>query len=96
MINYESITQEVDTPRALLLTKDKKIPMLWKVLSNKYSDLKFGSHRDSVGMTAAMLGLDTTDAKSKILIYTTGSKKPERYEGLQVILFLVSGNGLIV
>jgi hypothetical protein len=55
--------------------------MLWKVLSNKYSKLKFGTHRDAKGTTAAKLGLDGGDTSSKVLIYPVGSKSHARYEG---------------
>ncbi|KAG6889770.1 hypothetical protein C0995_014697 [Termitomyces sp. Mi166 len=68
--------------RALLLTKDKKVPLLWKVLSNKYkSQLELGTHRDREGRSSEALGLEA-EGKTKVLIYPAGSTKFMRYEGL--------------
>ncbi|KAG6895630.1 hypothetical protein C0992_000304, partial [Termitomyces sp. T32_za158] len=70
--------------RALLLTKDAKVPLLWKVLSNKYKDqIELGAHRDREGKSSEALGLETGGKKgSKVLIYPAGSTKFVRYEGL--------------
>ncbi|KAF8075257.1 hypothetical protein FPV67DRAFT_1575701 [Lyophyllum atratum] len=71
--------------RALLLTKDKKIPLLWKVLGNKYKDqLEFGTHRDRQGKSSIALGLGAGETKqAKVLVYPAGSTKYIRYEGLK-------------
>ncbi|KAH0583166.1 hypothetical protein H2248_011047 [Termitomyces sp. 'cryptogamus'] len=69
--------------RALLLTKDTKIPLLWKVLSNKYKDqLELGTHRDREGKSSEVLGLEGGGKGAKVLIYPAGSTKFVRYEGL--------------
>jgi protein disulfide-isomerase A6 len=77
-------TSSSDLPRALLLTKDKKVPLLWKVLGNKYKDqLVLGSHRDRKGKTSVAMGLEAGEKKqSKVLIYLRGSSTPVRYQGV--------------
>lgn len=77
--------QTVDQKRTLLLTKDKKVPLLWKVLANKYQGLglEFGTHRDRKGKSSVELGFEAGEKKeSKVLVYSPGSTKPFRYEGL--------------
>jgi len=70
-------TQDKNT--LLLLTKDKKIPLLWKVLANKYlGKLELAVHRDEDGKTIKALGFDE---KTKVLVYPEGSSKPVKYEG---------------
>ncbi|KAJ7493368.1 thioredoxin-like protein, partial [Mycena galericulata] len=78
------IEKTVDKKRALLLSKDKKVPLLWQVLANKYDgQLEFGYHKDRKGKTAVSLGFDVGGKKeSKVLIYSPGSTTPFRYEGL--------------
>jgi len=71
--------------RALLLTKDKKIPLLWKVLANKYADtaLDFGVHRDEEGKSSVAMGLEAGEKKeAKVFLYPIGSDKPVRYAGM--------------
>jgi len=66
--------------RALLLTKDKKIPLLWKVLGNNYKGkLELGIHKDSEGNAYETLQVDKT---AKVLIYHAGATTPTRYEGV--------------
>ncbi|KAF8240236.1 thioredoxin-like protein [Tricholoma matsutake] len=66
--------------RALLVTKDKKIPLLWKVLGNKYrGKVELGIHKDNDGKVYEELGVENT---AKVLIYPAGSSKPVRYEGV--------------
>jgi protein disulfide-isomerase A6 len=66
------------------LTKEKKVPLLWKVLANKYSGkLELAAHRDEDGQTAKNLGFDDS---TKVLIYPTGNSKPVKYEGMMVSL----------
>jgi protein disulfide-isomerase A6 len=79
------IEKTIDSKRALLLTKDKKVPLLWKVLANKYKDLglEFGIHRDKKGKSSEALGFEAGEKKeSKVLVYSPGSMKAFRYEGL--------------
>lgn len=66
------------------MTKDKTVPLLWKVLANKYrGQLEFGTHRDRKGKSSVVLGLEAGEKKeSKVLIYSPGSTTPFRYEGL--------------
>ncbi|KAK7022899.1 hypothetical protein VNI00_016886 [Paramarasmius palmivorus] len=76
-------TAKSDKPRALLLTKDKKVPLLWKVLGNKFRDqIELGTHRDIGGKTSVALGFEAGEEKeSKVLVYPAGATKPARYEG---------------
>ncbi|KAF7317761.1 Protein disulfide isomerase [Mycena kentingensis (nom. inval.)] len=78
------IEKTVDKKRTLLLTKDKKVPLLWKILSNKYhGQLEFGTHRDRKGKSSVALGFEAGEKKdSKVLVYSEGSTTPFRYEGL--------------
>jgi len=72
-------------PRALLLNKDKKSPLLWQVLSNKYGpEIQFGSHHDPKGKTAKSMGLTAGTKKktSKVVIYPVDSTIPVLYHGL--------------
>ncbi|KAK7440405.1 hypothetical protein VKT23_017043 [Stygiomarasmius scandens] len=77
-------TASLDRPRALLLTKDKKVPLLWKVLGNKYSgEIELASHRDRKGKSSVQLGYEAGEKNvPKVLIYPIGSTKPVRYEGI--------------
>ncbi|KAJ3576552.1 hypothetical protein NP233_g365 [Leucocoprinus birnbaumii] len=69
-----------DKTTLLLLTKDKKVPLLWKVLANKYSGkLELAAHRDEDGKAIETLGFDE---KTKVLVFPAGSSKPIRYDGL--------------
>ncbi|KAF7309480.1 Protein disulfide isomerase [Mycena indigotica] len=78
------IEKTKDEKRTLLLTKDKKVPLLWKILSNKYEGkIQFGTHRDRKGKSSVALGFEAGEKKqSKVLFYSPGSTKPFRYEGL--------------
>ncbi|EFI27320.1 disulfide isomerase [Coprinopsis cinerea okayama7 len=76
------VEKSTKKPRALLLTKDSKVPLLWKVLSNKYSGkLDLGTHRDEKGEAASALGVSEGGKGSKVLIYAAGSTDPVLYEG---------------
>jgi protein disulfide-isomerase A6 len=62
------------------LTKEKKVPLLWKVLANKYFEkLELAAHRDQDGKTIEALGVDE---KTKVLVYPAGSSKPIKHEGM--------------
>jgi len=78
-------SKKVSKPRALLLNKDNKAPLLWQVLSNKYGqDIQFGSHHDPKGKTSVSMGLKTGKKKSssKVAIYLVDSTVPILYQGL--------------
>ncbi|KAF8888079.1 hypothetical protein BD779DRAFT_1525488 [Infundibulicybe gibba] len=78
------VEKDVEQHRILLLTKDKRVPLLWKVLGNKYmGQLNLASHRDRKGKTSVKMGLEAGGKKeAKILVYPSGSTTPIRYEGL--------------
>ena len=75
--------QHAATPRALLLSSSKDIPLIWKALGNKYQDsISFGVLQDKSGKQAVKLGAEDTPTKdSKVLIYPQGSQNYVRYEG---------------
>ncbi|EKM81590.1 hypothetical protein AGABI1DRAFT_111875 [Agaricus bisporus var. burnettii JB137-S8] len=68
----------------LLLTKEKKVPMLWKVLANQYlGRLELASHRDRRGKSSVALGMEKGEKKdAKVLVYPAGSTEYVRYEGI--------------
>src|SRR5215472_17563316 len=70
--------EDNDVVRILLLTQDKRIPMMWKVLDNKFSNINFGVHRDKEGFQAIMLGVPEG---SKVIVYGPGSNDPTVYKG---------------
>ncbi|KAF9068394.1 hypothetical protein BDP27DRAFT_1327277 [Rhodocollybia butyracea] len=78
---------ESGLPRALLLTKEKMIPLLWTVLGNKYAgQIELAYHRDRKGKTSVVMGLEPGEDKtSKVLIYAPGSTTFMRYQGLAKI-----------
>ncbi|TDL26700.1 hypothetical protein BD410DRAFT_819350 [Rickenella mellea] len=74
----------ISKPRALLMNKSNKMPLLWTVLNNKYKDqIIFASHRDRKGRDSVKLGFEAGPEKSpKVLIYPEGDTKPVKYDGL--------------
>ncbi|KAH9968412.1 hypothetical protein BGW80DRAFT_1338369 [Lactifluus volemus] len=78
------VNEKMDRTRVLLLSKAKDLPLMWKVLANKYrDDFAFASHRDRKGKSSVALGYDSgTQKDSKILIYPTGSTKPFLFQGV--------------
>jgi len=70
-------------PRAILLTKDKTTPLLWKTLANKFGDrFSFAHHVDANGKGSTALGVEPGQKNpSKVLIYAPRSTDPARYEG---------------
>jgi protein disulfide-isomerase A6 len=66
-----------------LLSKAKDIPLMWKVLANKYrDDFTFANHRNRDGKSTVTLGYDSrTQKESKILVYPVGLAKPFLFEG---------------
>lgn len=77
------INDKIDQTRVLLLSKDKDIPLMWKVLANKYrDDFAFANHRDRKGKSSVALGYEAgTKKESKVLIYSPGSTEPFLFEG---------------
>ena len=75
--------QKIDQTRVMLLSKAKDIPLMWKVLANKYRDeFAFANHRDRKGKSSVALGYEAgTKKESKVLIYPIGSTKPVLFEG---------------
>jgi len=67
----------------VLLLSTKDIPLMWKVLANKYrDDFAFANHHDRNGRASSTLGYDAgTQKESKILIYPAGSATPFLFEG---------------
>ncbi|KAF9454400.1 hypothetical protein P691DRAFT_841419, partial [Macrolepiota fuliginosa MF-IS2] len=65
-------------PGHIFLTKEKKVPLLWKVLVDRYSGkLESAAHRGEDGGTTRDLGFDE---KVKVLVYPSGSSTPAKYE----------------
>lgn len=79
------INENKDKHRVLLLSKDKKVPLLWTVLANKYvGQLDMAYHRDRKGKSSVKLGMEAGGKKeAKILVYPAGSTTALRYEGIQ-------------
>ena len=77
------VSQDEDVPRALLLTKDKRIPLMWKVLNNRFNNIHFGVHRDAQGFQHVMLEVPEG---TKIIVYGVGSHEPTPYSGQEVYL----------
>ncbi|KAG7443989.1 thioredoxin-like protein [Guyanagaster necrorhizus] len=69
-------------PRALLVTKEKDMPLLWKVLANKYSgDIDFVIHRNRKGKGSRALGYKSAEKIPLVLIYPPGETRAIRYDG---------------
>ncbi|KAJ3717834.1 hypothetical protein C8R42DRAFT_676719 [Lentinula raphanica] len=77
-------TAKSGKPRALLLTKEKIIPLLWTVLGNKFAGkIELASHRDRKGKSSVAMGYEAGEQKaSKVIIYAPESTIPVRYEGI--------------
>jgi len=94
--------QPSDKPHALLLNKSStKLPLLWKVIANKYSHrMRFGNFHDEGGSYFQSLGIEG-DSKSdnKVLFFAPGSTDPVLYEGVmkqkelsEFIVAVIKGN----
>jgi protein disulfide-isomerase A6 len=81
--------QHQDKPRAFLLRKDKKTPLLWQVLANKYQgQVEFASFPDRKGKMSVHMGLEVGEKKvSKVLIYPAGSTNFVVYQGMRFYPF---------
>jgi protein disulfide-isomerase A6 len=79
---------------ALLLTKDSKVPLLWKVLGNRYpgTSLRFGAHSDKDGKAFEELFVSRDDhgVGSKVLLWVEGNDGPRRYTGVTKFEPLIS------
>ncbi|KAF8314685.1 thioredoxin-like protein, partial [Clavulina sp. PMI_390] len=79
-----------NAPRALLLTTQAKVPVMWKVLASKYytdktktKNIEFGAIKDADGAVAKSLGLDASEGKSKVLVWKKGDEAtPTLYDGI--------------
>jgi len=78
-------------PRALLLTTQPKVPVMWKVLASKYYNdktktkkIQFAAIKDVDGHVARSLGLDSeAAAKSKVVVWKRGDEAvPTLYDGV--------------
>ncbi|KAL1745134.1 thioredoxin-like protein [Schizophyllum fasciatum] len=75
------VESDAEKPRLLLLTKDKKVPLLWKVLANNFrKKLDLGVHKDEDGDAAKALGHSST-GKSMVLVFPAGATKSVLYDG---------------
>ncbi|KAH8110774.1 hypothetical protein DFH11DRAFT_1466411, partial [Phellopilus nigrolimitatus] len=74
----------ISKPRALLMNKSNKMPLLWSTLANKYRDqISFFSHRDRHGKTSVKMGFEAgEDGVAKVLIYAPDETKPFMFKGI--------------
>ena len=80
--------QDTTKPRLLLLTKDKKVPLLWKVLANNFrKKLSLGVHKDQDDEAAGALGHAPT-GKSMVLVFPEGETRAVVYEGGCLLAFI--------
>jgi len=95
------VEQSSDRPHAILLNTSAKIPLLWKVIANKYSHrMKFGNFHDEGGSYFEGLGLeDNSKSDNKVLFVAPGSTDPVLYEGVlkqkelsEFIVAVIKGN----
>ena len=80
-------------PRAVLMNKSNKKPLLWSSLANKYrDDIVFFTHRDRRGKSSVKLGFEAGEENEpKILIYPPGETKPVQFQGDLINFFLTFG-----
>jgi len=87
----EWVKSRPSAPRALLLTTQPKVPVMWKVLASRYYDeetkskkVEFGAIKDADGEVMRALGLTSTAGeKSKVAIWKRGDDStPTLYEGV--------------
>jgi len=78
------VEQSSDKPHAILLNTSTKIPLLWKVIANKYNHrMKFGNFHDDGGSYFGSLELeDNSKSDNKVLFFAPGSAEPVLYEGV--------------
>jgi len=69
--------------KAVLMNKSNKMPLLWKVLSNKFGDqIFFVNCRDRQGRESVALGFEAGEKKHKVLIYGKHETEPILYDGV--------------
>jgi len=73
-------------PRAILLNKSNKLPLLWKVLANKYTDkIAFANVRDPKGRTSKALGFppqaEEAKKESRVVVYASDGSDSVLYSG---------------
>ncbi|KAF8507299.1 protein disulfide isomerase [Hysterangium stoloniferum] len=69
--------------KAVLMNKSNKMPLLWKVLSNKFGDqIVFVNCRDRQGRESVALGFEAGDKKHNVLIYGKHETEPILYDGV--------------
>lgn len=95
------VEQSSDKPHAILLNAAKKVPLLWKVIANKYNHrMKFGNFHDEGGVYFKGLGLENNSkSENKVLFFAPGSTEPVLYEGIlkqkelsEFIVSVIKGN----
>jgi protein disulfide-isomerase A6 len=68
------------------MNKSNKMPLLWKVLSNKYGDkVVFINCRDRRGKVSVELGFEVGEKQHKILMYGADEAEPILYDGMYFI-----------
>jgi hypothetical protein len=99
-LNYYYSTchfQHASVPRALLLTTQPKVPVMWKVLASKYYDdktkskkIELGAIKDVDGNVARALGFTgAASDKSKVAVWKRGDESiPTLYDGTLSTLYL--------
>ena len=77
----------------ILLNKSSKIPLLWKVIANKYNHrMKFGNFHDEGGAYFESLGLENNSkSDNKLLFFAPGSTDPVLYEGERFFVHVLMG-----
>jgi len=77
------LSKHTDRPRALLLHKDAKVPLLWTVLGNALRAIPFAALPDPDGAHAKSLGLTSeATSASRVVLYAPGSDTPILYDGV--------------
>jgi len=77
--------QSEPLPRLLLLNSQSKLPLLWRVLSNRFKDkASFSVTRSKEKIPDLTLALNVSvqvEEKSKVLYWAPGESEPKVYEG---------------
>jgi len=75
--------KDTSRPRALLLTAQAKVPVMWKVLASRlYKSVEFGAAKDADGQLASSLNLPSSeDGKSRVVYWAPGKNEPTLYDG---------------
>ncbi|KAF8515913.1 hypothetical protein JB92DRAFT_2810514 [Gautieria morchelliformis] len=80
----EIVAKNPGKPKAVLMNKSNKMPLLWKVLSNKYGkDIVFVNCRDRQGKVSVEMGFEAEpQSKHKVIVYGRDDAEPVLYEGI--------------